>query len=168
AEEVAQRIERRLEAQRLLKPRTVRLSYKDVPVADAINDFVQKTGFNVQIPDTERAKINRRINLDTGELPFWEAYQRLCEAAGLVERPPQPVQPQPSREVYSGRRRILILNGERAYAQPTQNTPVVLLDGKPAEIPTAHAGALRLRVVGQPQGSARGQGEFQLPIAIDV
>src|SRR5207247_422067 len=90
AEEVAQRIERRLEVQRLLKPRTVRLSYKDTPVAEAVADFAQKTGFQVQILDAERAKITRKITLDTGDVPFWQAYQRLCEAAGLVERPPQP------------------------------------------------------------------------------
>src|SRR5262249_13909352 len=91
AEALVQQIEKRVETAKLLEPRTVRLVYRHQPVAEAVADFAHQTGFPLQIGgNTPQGNIsvkpiNRKITLDTGAVPFWEAFDRLCREAGLVE-----------------------------------------------------------------------------------
>src|SRR4051812_26289662 len=80
------RIERRLETEKILTPRTVRLNFTDRPVLDAVADFGRQTECSVLVEGDRSRLAGRTITLKTGELPFWEAYDRLCREAGLVER----------------------------------------------------------------------------------
>src|SRR5262245_47864735 len=85
ARELVERIERRVETARLLQPRRVHLIYKNTPVADAVADFARQTGFAIELAG-DRAKLNdRKVTLDTGPVPFWEAFDQFCRKAGLVE-----------------------------------------------------------------------------------
>jgi hypothetical protein len=145
ARELVEKIERRVETARLLQPRRVHLIYKDTPVADAVADFARQTGFAIELVG-DRAKLNdRKVTLDTGPVPFWEAFDQLCRKAGLVEpallpgsgdgRSPQEEQPvwaNPYQPYGAG------------YAPPGRLT---LADGEAPALPTFLAGALRVRLL---------------------
>ena len=56
AEELVARIERRIEAARLLEPKRVRLHLVDTPVPDAVAELKRQTGYPIQLGfDTARA-----------------------------------------------------------------------------------------------------------------
>jgi hypothetical protein len=78
-------IEQRAASSSFLKPQRVRLVYKDTPVPDAVADFVKKTGYQIVLSDPENKLNERKITLDTGDVPFWEAFDQFCEKANLVE-----------------------------------------------------------------------------------
>src|SRR6266849_6519258 len=89
AREAVERINKKIETDRLLKPQLVHLIYRDTPVADAVADFAKKSGYPVQLDDRARLA-NRKMTLDTGKVTFWEALDQFCRAAGLIERRAMP------------------------------------------------------------------------------
>src|SRR5262249_20531369 len=66
AERVA-RIEQRLENERVLRPRRVRLVYKGTPLAEAVADFARQTGFPIRLHGDQARFAGRRVTLDTGD-----------------------------------------------------------------------------------------------------
>ncbi len=70
---------------RTLKPTLVELSYNDTPLKLAMADFAKKTGCTLLLADAKSALSSKKITLTTGKVTFWEAYDRFCQAAGLVE-----------------------------------------------------------------------------------
>src|SRR5206468_1759599 len=78
-------IETRTVSGSVLAPRKVHLVYKDTPLPDAVADFSKKTGYAITLNDPEDKLKDRKITLDTGEVPFWEALDQFCAKAGLVE-----------------------------------------------------------------------------------
>jgi hypothetical protein len=85
AEEILRRIERQLESTRLLTPRRVHLTYRDVSLSDALADFNKKTGFELRIEGDKAAWAGRKLTLDTGDVTVWEAFAQFSREAGLVE-----------------------------------------------------------------------------------
>ncbi|MBY0526185.1 MAG: ubiquinol-cytochrome-c reductase complex assembly factor 3 [Gemmataceae bacterium] len=148
AEELVARIERRVEAQRLLAPTRVRLVCKDTPVADAVADLAKKSGVNVILTTPAQAK-ERRVTLDTGEASFWQALDLLCHQGGLIE---------------VGSVDVPLRVGDIQPPQAAAGIGQVLLaDGKPLDLPTQHAGAARIRALPPNTpvlASPRGQGEI--------
>jgi hypothetical protein len=83
---LVERIERRLEMAALLAPTRVRLVCNDMLVTDAIAELSRKSKVDLQIDPASRDKLARRkVTLDTGKVTFWEALDRLCQKANLVE-----------------------------------------------------------------------------------
>src|SRR5262249_39582793 len=93
-----------------------------------------------------------KITLDTGDVPFWEALDRFCEKAELVETlPPQPA-PEPRTNSVTITS-IAVVGGGRVSStdilrtlpgdKPLELTPA---DGKGGLRPTSRAGALRVRL----------------------
>jgi hypothetical protein len=149
--ELAGRIERRAESARLLEPRRVRLVCKDTPVPEALADLTRQTGFAVELwGDTKGG--GRRLTLDTGPVSFWEALDRVCRTAGVSEptllpdgpsRANQPVNP------YAAPGQAYLLNPYIGYGgiNPYDPNPrrIILVDGRPPELPACYAGAVRVR-----------------------
>jgi hypothetical protein len=104
-------IEMRTVSNTVLAPRKIRLVYKETPLPEAVADFSKKTGYVITLHDPENKLQERKITLDTGEVPFWEAFDQFCAKAGLVEtdmirrvpirRGPglQPIQPLPQQQL---------------------------------------------------------------------
>src|SRR5439155_1175321 len=46
----------------------------------------RKAGFQIQIEGDQTKLAARKITIDTGEVPFWQAVDQFCLKAGLVER----------------------------------------------------------------------------------
>lgn len=85
ARELVARIEKREETAAALAPTQVHLVCKDMPVPEAVAALAKQSGYDIQITGTREVVAKRKITLDTGEVIFWEALDRLCRKAGLVE-----------------------------------------------------------------------------------
>ena len=92
------KIEKRVEADRVIAPTMVKLAFKKKLVMDAVAELAKKSGYRISITgDTTELK-KRRVTFDTdGEMPFWKAFDQLCLKASLVEWDGQvrPVVPRP-------------------------------------------------------------------------
>jgi len=133
------------ETERVLRPQKIQITYKDVPVPEAITDFARRTGLQVVLNDADRAKVqNRKVSLRTGETTLWDAFQQLCDKAGLSERASEVAKERPFNSPYSGMgggQQVIWLDGRHTITRQEQR--LVLVDGKERR-PTYHAGALRL------------------------
>jgi hypothetical protein len=85
AEGVARGIEARLLSESLLRAPRLRLSFDGVPLDKAIAEVAKKTGLPFTLDPKAGGNAKRAINLDTGEVPYWEAVEKFLAAAGLVE-----------------------------------------------------------------------------------
>jgi hypothetical protein len=156
ARDLVERIEKRLESAQLTQPKLVRLVYNDTPVMQAVQDMARKSGFTIQI-DGDQAKLaERKITLDTGEVPFWQAVDQFCLKAGLVERGPVAISEDAMpemRERYEERLRMWRSAQERGGGLRPEK-PLVLHDGTPQAFPTYYGGSLRVRVPARAISSA--------------
>jgi hypothetical protein len=148
AVDLVQRIERRQESAQLTQPKMVYLVYTDMPVTQAVQDIARKTGFQIQIEGDQTKLANRKITLDTGEIPFWQALDQFCQQAGLVERGSLVIPENTNPNVHEKRigmpMRIEMQNG---FGGSHPEAPLVFLEGKPQALPTYYGGAVRVRVL---------------------
>src|SRR6266540_3574441 len=77
-------------ADKVLAAKKVRLNLKDTLVIDAVDELVRQSGYNVQIQGDVANLVKRKVTLDTGETTFWQAFDQLCQKAGLEEIPAAP------------------------------------------------------------------------------
>ena len=179
AEELIERIEKRLETARLLEAKRARLIFKDKPLADAIAELSRETGLQIQLGGDKSKVANQKITLDTGEVTPWQAFEQFCVKAGLTERvPPVVKKPEPAttdakarEEVLLKRQLVAIMLVEQSQANfgPQPAGPVTLYDGKPERVPTHVAGAVRVQALpasfkGPNQPAALGQPGLNLVI----
>jgi hypothetical protein len=167
AEIVLERIEKDLDTAALLVPKRIRLNFQDTPITDAVAELAKKTGFAIQFEGDRTRLANRKITLDTGEIPFWDALDQFCRNAGLVERgpvPPKNNQAAANNEVlqnqiiFQNQRRMLM--ARRGLNSPVPNSAdagrIVLVEGKPDSLPHWYAGAVRIRAL-PPSSPGAGQ-----------
>ncbi len=154
---LVERIEKRVEAARLLEPRRVHLIYHDTPVATAVADFSRKAGYPLLLQRSANLPADRTITLDTGNVPFWEALDQFCRKAGLAEqgrvaptRPPRtPTQADRLRQEQEVRlllQQEVLLRGNNVYMAPA-TTSLTLVNGQAPALPTSRAGAVRVQAL---------------------
>jgi hypothetical protein len=80
-----EKVEKKAATEKALAPTKVKLSFKDTPLADAVAEFNKKSGYTITVHDPDNKLKDRKVTLDTGEVTFWEAFDKFCEKAGLVE-----------------------------------------------------------------------------------
>jgi hypothetical protein len=159
--QVAERLARKMEAAEVLEPKRLRLAFRDMPLNFAVQEFQRATGARLQL---DGVKGDRKVTLDTEYTTFWDAFDKFCKAAGLVEK----VFDSPTADGNEGmpqyqgwgRRRMIMWNGRFAPNQEDilpalQNGQFVLTEGKPVERPTFQSGALRFRAL--PAGISLGK-----------
>jgi hypothetical protein len=153
AGQIVERIQRRLETGRLLGGKRVRLVYDNTSVAEAVSDFSAKTGVPLQLDGDLLGLSGRKITLDTGEVPFWEAFEQFCHKAGLAEKMTAPQTPPSSGghityTIHANGRVITAYGGPNGgRPQTTANGPMLLVDARTKNTPTHVAGALRIRAL---------------------
>jgi hypothetical protein len=175
---LARRIDKRVQVKRLLASQRVRLSFEDAPLREALTAFTQKTGYPIRVEADAAALVGRRVTLETGAVPFWEALDRFVAAAGLAEREPAPPAPRPNAGAFDNGS-VVIVNGNmrpmpadilRADT-PDRPAPLVLVDGPPHPLPAHLCGALRIRALA-PDAHAptppRDEGEAVLVLDVSV
>jgi hypothetical protein len=89
ARELVVELQQKALIDQVLAPKNVRLNLKDTPVIDAVDELVRQSGYNIQIQGEVAGLAKRKVTLDTGVTTFWQAFDQLCDKAGLVEIPAQ-------------------------------------------------------------------------------
>jgi hypothetical protein len=79
-------IEERLLTKQILDPKEVRLQVDAVSVPQAIAELARVSGYPIQFLGDATKLADRKITLDTGVTSFWQAFDQLCDEAGLMER----------------------------------------------------------------------------------
>jgi hypothetical protein len=172
--DLVQRIEVRLETARLTQPKLVHLVYKDTPLSEAVQDIARKTGFQIQLEGDQTKFAKRKITLDTGEIPFWQAVDRFCQKAGLMERGSAALPDNPVAPVAVGNDFLFL--SDSLYVGPPAASPLVFVDGKPQSVPTHYAGAVRIRILPRlapsPAGGNDGTPQHQtspgIPLTVEI
>jgi hypothetical protein len=168
AEELVTQIERRLLTAQLLEPKRLRLAYKDTPVAEAVRDLARRSGYPVQVQGDLGKLAQRRITLETEDLPFWEAFDRFCRRAGLVERGLVPL---PRTPVQASADQALALQLlQKGYVPDSRvENRFVLVDGQPPALPGCRDGAVQIQALPPSPsmwGHARRPGEALLVLDV--
>lgn len=146
ARRCVKRIENEAENRRLLTPPMVALNYRDVPLRGAVADFAKRTGLRIDLHPSV-ADRDRKVTAVSTELPLWQAFDRLCRAAGLREMPPAK-SPRVSRYTpHNSYTQALQLAGRaapRIVSPGAGSRPVLLGDGQPSTSVAADT-AVRVR-----------------------
>jgi hypothetical protein len=149
---LARQIEARREARTVLVPHRVRLTFKDLSLAEAMAQFAKETGTTLKLHGEIEKASERKITLDTGNATYWEVLERFCAAAGLRE---VPLPAAPKQQEESRISSMVIIGGAGGARSPTdvmrpareeRPAEILVADGKPPPVPTHVAGALRLRL----------------------
>ncbi|OWK46904.1 hypothetical protein [Fimbriiglobus ruber] len=75
-------IVRKIDTDRLTGPRRVTLKMTNKSVKEILHQLAKKAGYPVQIQNVGDEKL--RFSFEFDNTPFWEAVDRVCNAAGLV------------------------------------------------------------------------------------
>jgi len=149
AEELVQKIEKRVLEADLLAPKRVRLVYEDTPLAEAVSDFANQSGYELTLSDPEGKLKERAITLDTGNVTFWQALDLFCLKAGVIESLPQPAHGPgpgyPPLPVIPGRHPNQLQPAARPLGTGTDGKGIVLTDGKAVPVPTDGSTSVRVR-----------------------
>lgn len=73
----------------VLKPKRLSLHFRDKTVKEAVAELVKRSGYKIELQNGAAAPKgaepeNQRVQLDLENVTFWEAFDKLCTAAGLV------------------------------------------------------------------------------------
>jgi len=110
-----------------------------------VQDIAKKTGFQIQLEGDQTKFANRKITLDTGEAPFWQALDQFCQKAGLVEKGSDALVEPPPNVAY-GMNNVVFFS-DVSMGGPRVEMPLVLQDAQLRNLPTHYAGAMRVRVL---------------------
>lgn len=159
--------EEKLLTDKLLAPRRLRLTVRDTPIAQAVNELAAISRYPLKL---EGEPTDRTVTLDTGETTFWDALYQLCRRAELIEKPivvPPPDLATPSG--FGGRvKRVglpISVGSTPKSLQPPAAVPIVLIPGKFQDLPTCQVGSVRIRVLPPAPSSTKAaatSGEVQL------
>jgi len=173
---LVQRIEKRLDTERILAPQHVQLNFKDIPVTRAVSELASKAQFPIHVEGDLSRLRNRTITLETANMPFWQAYELFCQRAGLVEKNLVPFQPTAAAAASDRDRRRLEEEMVRRSALNPYGMPggpydnrLVVVEGKMPTLPTHFAGAVRIRALPRHmlpgQGKVAGETGFTLEVS---
>jgi len=172
AKELVQKITQRVANDKILAPTRIRLQYDSTPVEAAVGDLAKKSGYAIILAGDKSKLAERRVTVDTGEVPFWEAFDRFCEKAGLVEagahvgqkqapaHPVAPATPVPPKPAAPAVPPVPVPARVGPAANPVQPLPaavgggtaantgrITLVDGVSRDLPTCYQGAVRIRAL---------------------
>jgi hypothetical protein len=169
ANELIPLLERRAETEEAIRPKTVSLAIKDLTVPEAVKELQRVTGLPVKLAGDVQVLADRRVTFDLANVGVWEALDRFCIAANLMQELAEETpagRPRQTQNFQGGNVNVI----EYIGAAPARNRIIKLQAGKPASCPTAYVGALRIRAVPAASGDktpAGGEGEVKLEIVAE-
>ncbi len=174
AEVLLPRLQRIADSERYLAPKMVKLDYRDVPLASVVEDLKKQSGIPLTLVAEKVALPSRVVTLTGGEVPAWQAVEKLCAAAGLKEEHladlPLPKGATRGQENISGGRVIYYnsaVNVSRFYTPST--APILLVDGKADPLPgSRHASIRVLAMPGHFTGNRTVRGAGTVVFNLDV
>jgi hypothetical protein len=123
ASDLVKRIEKRADVSRVLTPKRVHLVSKDTPLKEALEDFKKKSGYEITLYDPDSKLINRRVTLDTGEVPFWEAFDQFCDKTDLAPATPQDMRVLMMQQMREQQQRMIEIERQRAALPQPAGVP---------------------------------------------
>lgn len=147
--ELVRRLERQVETAKFTEPTRLRLSYQGENLAQVVNDLGKKASLSIKFDPRVKFK---EITLQTEEITFWEALDRVCVAGNVQEVAPVPLpfpqdQNVPSTSVMMIGRRAMAYSTDILQREPLERVPELrLAAGKPVALPTYTSGAIRVQV----------------------
>src|SRR5262249_44379483 len=127
ARDLITELEKRADNERVLTPRTVRVEARDRPLREVLEDLSrQSRGGTVMVRDDLADLGGKKLTLDTGNVPFWEALGQICEKAGVHEVPPEQNTGDPVQRMGRGGR--LYLDGSELRRR-SSSYPIVFVNG---------------------------------------
>src|SRR5215216_5874554 len=85
AKVLVDKIELAERSRRLLEAPKLSLMFPDYPLDTAVQEFARQSGIRVAYHPAPGVDTKRKVSLDTGPLPYWEAVHAFYKAAGLTE-----------------------------------------------------------------------------------
>jgi len=85
-EELIRNFEEQVLTKRILTPKEVHLKIDGVSVQEGIAELAKISGYPLQFLGDATKLADKKITLDTGATSFWQAFDQLCDRAGLMER----------------------------------------------------------------------------------
>jgi hypothetical protein len=79
-------IEEKAQTVSMLAPTMVHLKVDDLPVLEAVDKLAKLSGYTVRVDGDRTLLTGKKVTIDTGEVTFWQALDRLGDAAGLIEK----------------------------------------------------------------------------------
>lgn len=142
-----------------LKPTLVDLQHQNAELGAIVADLARQSGFKLKLGDGVEEK--KRLTIQTGKVPFWQAFDAVCAAAELTLGPVETAKEQRPGEIRGVPRGNLQLPQRLPPGVQMQiggmnlldgGTPVVpptlrLIPGKAPEVPVAYVGALAVRAL---------------------
>jgi hypothetical protein len=86
AAELIRRIEEKALSAQLLAPKKLRFKAQGQPVLEAVAALAKQSGYAIRVDGDRTLLTGKKVTLDTGEVTFWEAVDRLGAQAGLAEK----------------------------------------------------------------------------------
>jgi hypothetical protein len=118
AETLVGKIEKRLETANALKAKRVHLVFKGASLNEALLDFEKQSGYHFTLIGSESEFASRKVTLDTGDAPFWQALDQFCDQAGLKEIEAREQKPTPEPLPAAVSEQVFLINGN-AETRPT-------------------------------------------------
>ncbi len=91
AKDLLTKLEKEVASAEVLTPTKVHLVYKDTPLKEALEDLKKQTGAVIVLHDPDKKLEKTKVTLDTGKTTFWDALEKFCDAAGVVEGDPNTI-----------------------------------------------------------------------------
>jgi len=175
--ELLKTIEDKVAVEMLLVAKKVKFSLKDTSGDVAMWELQKQSDYQIRVVGDSVQLSRPIINLETGELPFWEAFDKLCKAGEMRERrsetaaddrvlrlrqlvqiqrfqlmpPPNTAlekQMQMQMQAFARIARDVSVWAENLPKLPgNQPNVIVVRDGVPEKLATSYYGALRLRLL---------------------
>jgi hypothetical protein len=171
--ELIEAIQLREQTRKLLQPKKIRITGKDVRLREVLDELARKGGGDFRLADQKLAE--RKLTLDTGDVTYWAAVQKICEAAAIHEQPPAAIKTTttPSREddlrMMRRGRRVMYLNDRNLSGYFQGEGPTILQDGKGPALPATVHGALRVRAMPPEAASADpSKGDRSVPLYLEI
>jgi len=99
AKKLMEKLEEAQQSAALLAPKLVHLKCQELPVTDVFKEMEKQSGYKINIQGTPNS---RRITIDTGKpIPFWQAFDQVCEKAGLILFQPNSPNQYPAKYYYN-------------------------------------------------------------------
>ncbi|WP_020472484.1 HEAT repeat domain-containing protein [Zavarzinella formosa] len=174
AEAIIAKIELAARSQKLLAATKLRIQFKDKPLSQTLVDVNKLAKLNLAFSDKPGVDMNKKITLDTGDLPYWEAIEAYLKATGLGEDFTSSASPRAIEEREGLiRRRQVIINGpgnivmESSSGIPVINNPRLAQASQP--LPSFSGHAIRVKAVpathpGNKPDPATGDVKIQLQV----
>jgi hypothetical protein len=142
--ELIRRFEEQILTRQILAPKEVHLKLNGVGVQQAIAELASLSGYPIQFQGDATKFADKKITLDGSKLTFWEALDRVCDQAGLMERIDLSVQvttedPMVLRGKKGGIRRIQ----QFPLPSPAPAGPIVLIHRGNEKSMVSYAGAVK-------------------------